>query len=276
MLGASANAADVSVGTPRYNGRSIKETHQPKPLRLPEVPQVKAAPLVMSIPLTYVPYSDPWTDEYQPETYSEAPQKWWDEWAIIAQAVFAFFLVMVGVFQARLTQRQAKIASEQASIATMQADIANRQMLIAHRPKIIVRRIEMLTCNAETPLAIRYLFVNIGQTDAINVEFLVDYVVVKLGTHITGRATYRRTKQKPVPPFHLGSGVPIENDFVDNGPLGASSADIKSGSQDLMFYGQIAYNDGLGNSRRTGFVRRYSPETGRFVRTKDEDNEYVD
>ena len=126
---------------------------------------------------------------------------------------------------------------------------------------------------AAIPLTVNYLFVNSGDTDALQVQFTMDFAAPERGKKIDGRAEYRRATN-PRAPFTLASGGICQGTFEDREPFGPSEIDIENGARQILFFGQIAYTDELGRWRRTGFMRRYNPSTRRFELTDDSDNEY--
>jgi hypothetical protein len=193
----------------------------------------------------------------------------------ILLAIFTGMLVLVGRRQANISDRQREIIDRQAGVAEHQAKITHTQLMLAYRPKVIVRNIEMLVFNPEMPIAIRYTFVNTGETDAKVVEWSVGHTVVPPGANFSDRIPFPR----PIPPRRptsLVSGNIIQEDFTDIGPFGDNCALVKDAKIVLLFFEVIAYRDGMGRVKRTGFARRFDPETRRFHLTDDPDNEYQD
>ncbi len=73
----------------------------------------------------------------------------------------------------------------------------------------------------------------------------------------------------------LGSGLDHVVDYESPTFIPAIIIDpILRGTEKLLFCGVIAYSDGSGNVRCTGFFRRFNPEALRFDVEPDYDDEY--
>jgi hypothetical protein len=193
----------------------------------------------------------------------------------IVIAISATISAGIGVAILYVYRRMHSVMIEQGNIANRQANIANTQLVLAYRPKVIVRHIEMMDFKPEAPVAIRYTFVNKGETEAKLVEWSVDCTIVPPGANFSDRLPFHRTVP-PYPPIVLGGGQPVQEDFIGLGAFGDNCTLVENGDAILLFYGVIAYRDGIGSTKRTGFVRRFDPKTGRFYLTDDPSNEYDD
>jgi hypothetical protein len=193
--------------------------------------------------------------------------------AVLGAGISILTFFVIG-YQTFIFRGQHKIMDRQAGIADYQAKIAHTQLMLTHRPRIIVRRVEMLVFNPEVPVTIRYTFVNTGETEAKLVEWSLGCAVVQAGANFSDRLPKRRPHASRHP-ITLQAGEPLQEDYADTIPLEMTRFhSIRDTGLVLLFYGTIAYRDGVGSIKYTGFVRRFNPRTSRFHLTDDPADEY--
>jgi hypothetical protein len=200
-------------------------------------------------------------------------------------------LVVVAYNQMREARSSINAAVELAKASKKTAEIAQRTFVLTNRPRIRVRQIFLSdTGDAErnpfeagrnpfeTGHQIEGIFevVNIGSSLAMGLISRCHVLVGDVGEPIDW-PIQPTTEQATIVAYNLEPGVNLQIRFKSIKKLEEDEANnLRSFGQNisLIVMGRI-YQDEAGNSRGTGFCRRWTPPR-RFLRIIDPDFEYED
>jgi hypothetical protein len=196
---------------------------------------------------------------------NEAALGYYTKWLMIGTAVLAFATIALGIATVGLY-----VSGER------QFGLARDEFISTHRPKLVVRQFQIDPTSPGQPLRVTFSVINVGSTDA-TVRSIAGEVVIwnTLSNH------------------YLEPGIdpvlrPIQNTILKSGTRSAFTAQsrflfqqshigaVQTASYQIRCLGEIAYADGLGVLRRTGFHRRYDIANDKFLRSDDPDEEYCD
>lgn len=173
-------------------------------------------------------------------------------------AIATAFIAVFTIALALVTNRQAKLTRDA-------INLARDEFNATHRPKISVRRVKPQPYGA--PTRVQYVIVNIGETPAI-IKWHAITLYIQSGT----------TEQT--------QGISLECSQLEGGESRTFSANvddefayawgIASDSSVVKIRGLLEYEDGVGTTRRTGFLRTYDDTLRRFRASDDTEEEYED
>lgn len=194
----------------------------------------------------------------------------------IATAVLTwvtYLLVKLAREQSEATSRQLAISGTQADVQLKQQQIERLQFLTMHRPRIILRDVSLIA--EDGVQKILYSLVNSGGTKAIIVESWIFAEWPAQGSAIRNPLSRGHDDLGRV---EIPGGGVLERDYIvpDSITWYASLKVFTTAVLPLHFAGAILYEDDLGNRRRSVFRRIHRPDTDRFERTTDPDQEYAD
>ena len=156
-----------------------------------------------------------------------------------------------------------------AVVAVLQLILNKRIFYATHRPRLLVRNIVVPQLAYQQGFDVTFDVVNAGST---------------VGKLVSGSAHISITSA-------LGMKHPDENPFIfgqlEGGESRSETVRIDTLAPDLicrlidgnaLFYviGVLRYEDSRGVKRKTGFCRKFNPDTARFEAEKDPDYEYAD
>jgi hypothetical protein len=154
-----------------------------------------------------------------------------------------------------------------------QLNLARTEFLSTHRPQIRIKHVWLI---GDKPITVRVVCVNYGTTDAVIIDYGIEYLAVAEGR--------RPPPDKKIEPIRvdlsLPSGVSLElpdffATFTANQEFG-----IGQRKANLYCMGYVHYRDGVGRLRTTAFCRvlKFDPVhgTGFFGSAGEPDYEYED
>jgi hypothetical protein len=194
--------------------------------------------------------------------------------------------------QAREMERSLSLAEKQMALVGMQVDNAIKQTTIyreeyfsAHRPRLVVRRVSIIEDNGI--FRIQYFVYNIGDsrativaisdrvwlpTETENLPAIPDYEVsVEMNTilesgHWMGKLHTPAREIQDKLAFIYGHNLALK-DIISS---------IKEFSSGILFLGFIEYEDQIGTTRNTAFLRQFDFKTERFNPINHPDYEFQD
>jgi hypothetical protein len=186
-------------------------------------------------------------------------------------AITALATVLIAAFTIVL----AVVSNRQARLIEDQARIARNEFIVTHRPKIIVRAFQMLNPDAGVGVAPRVIFIahNIGDSPARIIEVRSATLVQDINANLPNDLGFPFLEN-----FHvtLVSGqkevFPINgaDPFVEN-----EAMEIFARRSMLLCLGIVAYLDGAGTRRETGFCRRFMSDAREWSTLRDSEYEYA-
>ena len=188
------------------------------------------------------------------------------------QAIFSLVLVVVGFLQFRVYRGQHEIMAKQ-------AEIAKQAFIATHRPRLVIRDMTLIESplTPDHPTSVRFLVVNVGESDAVERESHVEAHNVgaaPFGTQTQGRSFIRGER------FSAGESRIYNIQSPTNWPtiqnIKNRQINNLSSSDFFVFRGAIVYRDENGVTRRTAVWRSYDFRDRRFRATDDTDYEYAD
>jgi hypothetical protein len=164
---------------------------------------------------------------------------------------------------AAAAESQTAIIGDQNDTLKKQHAVGRLQFLAVHRPKLRVRLFRLRHLEVGKPVVVDYEVVNVGDTDACDVERQMAISV------------FMGAETPPIDGVSLPFDRPIspgETRLVSWKTAIIHDRDWRVFSIELT--GRIAYRDGNGVPRRTAFDRRYTSDTDRFSPVDDPNHEY--
>jgi hypothetical protein len=182
-------------------------------------------------------------------------------------AVFTAALVGVSAIQITFLLRADKTARMSAEAARDGVKVARDEFNVTHRPKLRVRRIKPSPAGA--PVRVQYVVVNAGETTAI----IKRHDIRLCMPDESGAKEILQNFSLERPQLKGGESRPflanIDAQYQYNFGSGLANGILK-------IRGIVEYEDEAGTTRRTGFLRTYDDKLGRFRKSDDPEEEYVD
>lgn len=195
-----------------------------------------------------------------------------DHATILAAVLSALATVAIAFFTVALV----KVTSRQAAMTRESIDLARDEFLSTHRPKVIVSSFQMVSSSQlEVGEKVDFIFIarNIGDSPATVVEVRSATIVLRANARIPSDLSFPFKEEFN---FQLASGerelLPGNGgrELVGNEPM-----EIFAEDKSLLCMGSIAYLDGGGRRRETGFCRRYRSRTGEWDTMSESEYEYA-
>lgn len=194
----------------------------------------------------------------------------WTAAATCAIALFTVVLAWVASYQARLTRQT--------------IDLARNEFLSTHRPRIVIHSMELAFDVGQNPdrptVGAELIYFNNGSTDA---------QIVEIACRITRRtfplqsgiwAAGNPEAQQAVPANKISGGgkghirVKSEIDLYTERGMQEAELGKVAPNRGIVCMGLIAYSDGRGVRRETGFCRRLDAVAERWVSVDAPEYEY--
>jgi hypothetical protein len=177
------------------------------------------------------------------------------------------------------TGKMGRIAADQRSDTLRQLDLMREDFISTHRPKLIIRGPQLMNASEDDLTRIHFEIVNIGASDAT--------------THRSGVEASNVPRRPKRPYVIVGDEDFLGGEIISPGEstshvytcpvsrlalAAIQTRTLRNPPPDDIFVlrGIIAYNDGNGIMRRTGFWREYDFDARRFRPSDDPDYEYQD
>lgn len=233
------------------------------------------------------------------------------DWPSVVQAASAvatvvLTLVILRVYKGQLTamREQSQHMKEgleetrrASDAAKSSADAARASIVMTHRPKVIVRNVISPEASrlfeAGAPTSEDFANAFYARLDEVK-EVTGTFQIINKGSSPVAKVRVINATmfigavlppKNPcgghnvvaglgaVPPGHQAQDIPLTSVALDASQM----LSVRQEKTFIFAIGKVLYEDELGGVRRTGFTRRFSMQTGRFVMVKDDpDYEYVD
>jgi len=202
-----------------------------------------------------------------------------DFWDWLTKDSISFFTAVLAVFTgalvvialradktskrlARISKRQLKIQAAQTDLMEKQKEIARQEFLATHRPKLRIRLLKVDEPIPNLPVTVRYEIVNVGDGQA---NAITSAITLQVMTDLQARKWTSWSKEFAVPDS-LIAGESVEVTQVTDATFAKGFVMSK-----VRVRGIVAYSDGPGTRRKTGFFRERGESLNRFRRIDDQD-----